>query len=607
MASTTFVPGTVIASTWLNDVNTATYKGGFVYLESYTGVDPTGVGTSDVGMAAAIADAQVKGANVKAGVGTFRFTAPIAGATGVSIVGSGCGGAYTATGGATVFYFNHTGIGIVASGSSNRYEYFRTLRDQPADKPGWTPNANAYDIDTTVPVNDVYFQNIIFTNPTKAVAIRAGSGRVWFDKIGGQPMTSGIFIEAAYDVVRMHQIHWWPYWSQGPNIQQWTLNNCIGIDSWRNDDPTLDDYFAIWLFKAINIGQWTNPGAAPNLPAGTTALLKMSNVQFDICQYGYYVDPASIAHTSKWTNTFFQGCQQAQSTISVTGGTAFSSFVAVSGNNYTLTLTGNAVVPVAGTYIYLNVGTGTAATGWYLIASVTNANVFVVTAAASGLTMTAATLTLTQKTARGLSVLGTGCRVQGTNIQFAGWQRGMISVTTGNYVGLSEVDFLSWNTDAVSTDAGIIMTGTAEVRLAGTCIIGTSNGAALYIDGSGGIYRSPFWRGFTPVVTSQAGTISAYVVNQALFMNDQYTIKYMVDITITTVGSASGDIRFTLPNMPVAGSISAIAVGRETITSGVALVGTLGVGGATVIVTKYDNSFPATNGSRLVLTGAYAL
>ena len=78
----------------------------------------------------------------------------------------------------------------------------------------------------------------------------------------------------------------------------------------------------------------------------------------------------------------------------LTAGTTFTSIAQVgSTNNFTVTLATNALVPVVGQVIFINVTAGTLPSGWYSINKVTSATSFVIaTPAGTVWTATAATL-----------------------------------------------------------------------------------------------------------------------------------------------------------------------------------------------------------------------
>jgi len=79
----------------------------------------------------------------------------------------------------------------------------------------------------------------------------------------------------------------------------------------------------------------------------------------------------------------------------VTSGTTFTSIAQIgSTNRYTVTLGTNAISPVVGNAIYLNVTAGTLPAGWYPIDLVSSATSFVIVAPPSGTAWTATAATL---------------------------------------------------------------------------------------------------------------------------------------------------------------------------------------------------------------------
>lgn len=103
MASTVFTAGTVVASTWLNDVNTATYQG-----NSYAGVDPTGAVDSSAAVNAAIIAASAAGFRRFRLEGTYKF---------LSVINLISGMAYELPG---TYNFNVTDVGFQIPAAATR-------------------------------------------------------------------------------------------------------------------------------------------------------------------------------------------------------------------------------------------------------------------------------------------------------------------------------------------------------------------------------------------------------------------------------------------------------------------------------------------------------
>ncbi|WP_019652270.1 glycosyl hydrolase family 28-related protein [Variovorax atrisoli] len=140
------------------------------------------------------------------------------------------------------------------------------------------------------------------------------------------------------------------------------------------------------------------------------------------------------------------------------------------------------------------------------------------------------------------------------------------------------------------------------VRFAQTpYIINGGGSGGRFAEATGAIY-SPEWRSFAPSVTPSSGTISAFGTVSGRFMRHGNSCKVAVDISITTNGTGAGAINVQLP---VTAQFQATGAGRDVNVGGNML--SFNFNGNTGGILKYDNSYPAANGSRLVATGEYPI
>lgn len=102
------------------------------------------------------------------------------------------------------------------------------------------------------------------------------------------------------------------------------------------------------------------------------------------------------------------------------------------------------------------------------------------------------------------------------------------------------------------------------------------------------------WTSYTPTLTSSAGTITAYTVNAARYMQVGKLVHLHFDITITNNGTGSGYLSLTIPHTP---TIVNMGVGREVATTGYVFIAQ--AGGATLGLTRYDNAYIGGTGYRL--------
>jgi hypothetical protein len=157
----------------------------------------------------------------------------------------------------------------------------------------------------------------------------------------------------------------------------------------------------------------------------------------------------------------------------------------------------------------------------------------------------------------------------------------------------SGVSSIAGNTGAFTLGAGLtiagndIRVGTVSVANGGTGDTGTA------------------WTSYTPTITAGVGaftTVSATGRYKAIGK----TVFVQVTITITTVGSASQDVRATLPFSSSA-SGDYVLSGRD-VNVGPMLQGAINSSIPTLmIINKYDNSMPGGSGSKLLLTGVYEM
>lgn len=109
------------------------------------------------------------------------------------------------------------------------------------------------------------------------------------------------------------------------------------------------------------------------------------------------------------------------------------------------------------------------------------------------------------------------------------------------------------------------------------------------------------WTTWTPTVTSTAGAITTVGVVTAKFKTMGKTTFFTVTTNITTVGTASGALKITLPN--TANSTTAFA--GNNISNGQANVGKVNAGDNFVTVWNYLGAFPLTDAQANVVSGLY--
>lgn len=271
------------------------------------------------------ATASNKGDRIFFPAGVYKTTSTLTILAGVSFYGvspiSKNVGA-TAIGGGTWLYFAHTGKGVSALNTNGVYtgvwfEGIGTYRDQPTPGPAYTPTSHDFDF-YIYGISEVTFNDILLLNPTKGIGIyNSGGGKLSLFNIRGQPLTKGIVIDEAYDVCRLDQIHFWPFWQDNSDVHTWTMANLDAIQTIRNDNPTMSNIFTIFARAGLQISQSVN---------GTTSKIHLTNADFDRGMFGIWVDSTVIGSpTGQFENITHQG----------ETGLAGSKAVFIQGNNCT--------------------------------------------------------------------------------------------------------------------------------------------------------------------------------------------------------------------------------------------------------------------------------
>lgn len=269
----------------------------------------TGDGTTDdtAAVQAAITAAAASAAQFRVYFpsGTYRLTAALNVTAAVSLVGAGVSpynAALGAKGYGTWLYFDHTGKGINIDGpsvlSGIELTNFGTYRNQPAPAVGWAPNAHNYDI--YIDNADVLINDLMLLNPTKGVFLTNGSyGRLEINTLRGQAFQTMVRIDTAYDVVKINNLHQWPFWQDNADVHAYTEQNLDALYFERSDNPMLVNIFTIFARAGIRFGKSAT---------GATSKMHAVNCDFDRGLYGIWVDNTVTAGiTGQFANITCQG------------------------------------------------------------------------------------------------------------------------------------------------------------------------------------------------------------------------------------------------------------------------------------------------------------
>jgi hypothetical protein len=125
--------------------------------------------------------------------------------------------------------------------------------------------------------NNITIQNVLLVNPYLGIDLAThGCPRHLVRSVYGQPLRVGIAVDQCYDIGRIMDIHFWPFWTQDAGIQAFQSINAVSFDFMRTDWEVVQDVFS-WGY-AIGARFHASPSGSMNG--------QMSNVNFDNVDIG---------------------------------------------------------------------------------------------------------------------------------------------------------------------------------------------------------------------------------------------------------------------------------------------------------------------------------
>jgi hypothetical protein len=170
---------------------------------------------------------------------------------------------------------------ILITGNGTVIRDLSFCHDQPLPTvTPWSPKPHDYVLD--IVATDVLLSDLFFYNPTHAIRITLGQ-RIVLNRIFGQPLTKGIFIQRCVDTARFLDIAFWPYWSDHVAVKAWQKAHAVAIHSLWNDNP----HFANLHLYAYKIGM--HLGGKPE-DGGTTRAFRVTDADMDECLIAMLID-----------------------------------------------------------------------------------------------------------------------------------------------------------------------------------------------------------------------------------------------------------------------------------------------------------------------------
>ncbi len=209
--------------------------------------------------------------------GLYRLGAGLTVSNQVILTGTGWGPPYTPANGSTLYVTDTSFVPLTLKGRGATMRDMAMYHEQPPPAPGWAPRP--YPPAIQISADDVRLENVFLQNPTVGVSM-LGAGRVTISRLWGQPLQTGITIDNAQDVIKIDNIHFWPFWDSDPPVMGYLKQNAVAIASYRNDNPHFSNIFALGYNAAFLFGASSH---------GITSKFRIVNADADICHAGILV------------------------------------------------------------------------------------------------------------------------------------------------------------------------------------------------------------------------------------------------------------------------------------------------------------------------------
>ncbi len=112
----------------------------------------------------------------------------------------------------------------------------QVIADRPVAYP-WTVRGGAGDGAALI--------DVLLVNPYQAVDLATlGGSRHYIRGLYGQPLLKGIWVDKCTDIGRIHDVHFWPFWSQDKRVLDFTEANATSFIFQRADWEVVENIFS---------------------------------------------------------------------------------------------------------------------------------------------------------------------------------------------------------------------------------------------------------------------------------------------------------------------------------------------------------------------------
>ena len=112
----------------------------------------------------------------------------------------------------------------------------QVVADEPVSYP-WTVRAGSG--------HNISLVNVLLVNPYQAVDLATqASSRHYIRGLYGQPLFKGIWVDQCYDIGRIHDVHFWPFWSLDNKVIDYTVHHATSFIFQRTDWEVVENVFS---------------------------------------------------------------------------------------------------------------------------------------------------------------------------------------------------------------------------------------------------------------------------------------------------------------------------------------------------------------------------
>eukprot|EP00753_Platysulcus_tardus_P021700 PLAT9093.1.p1 GENE.PLAT9093.1~~PLAT9093.1.p1 ORF type:complete len:506 (-),score=129.46 PLAT9093.1:40-1557(-) len=91
--------------------------------------------------------------------------------------------------------------------------------------------------------NNAAVMDVELLNPYQGISA-VGAARHYIARVQGQPLLSGLYVDETYDIGRIEDVHWNPWWSHNKALLAWQMSNGVAFTIARSDWEYVFNTFA---------------------------------------------------------------------------------------------------------------------------------------------------------------------------------------------------------------------------------------------------------------------------------------------------------------------------------------------------------------------------